>query len=274
MISIFARPTYIGNRFPRHTKESAAQRLSSRIRGEEMAAYLGAKLNPTKGYENDVCIHVKHFGAQVKDGHWFDFLDGQNNLELVKKRPGVNVIAASQNSYETLKEAIPNRLELIPQHHINTDRLRNKEHDVLTAGYVGSPSPTAFRLYEQIGKALSVVGIPFVSCFDFKSRQDAIDLYQQIDLFVIGPWPDNNPHKIPTKLINAASFGVPTIAYPLPGYKELEGKYVRADDVDELVKEAEKFKDSSYRQEWVERAVEMSEPYHISHIAKLYQELT
>ncbi len=92
---------------------------------------------------------------------------------------------------------------------------------------------------------------------------------------VIGAWElgDPNPHKIPTKIINAASFGIPSIAYPLRGYKEIEGYYVRASNMKELLTEVEKFKDKDYYKKWSGKVLKMSEKYHISEVAKLYKKL-
>jgi hypothetical protein len=275
MISIFARPCYIGNRYPRHTDQSSALRLSSRIRGEEVANYLGAKLNPRDGFENDVCIHVKPMSLnKVKDGDYVDFLDGGRIFELLDDRPGVKVIAASQASLEALRWNLKNEIVLIPQHHLNKDRLRRNRNEIKVAGYIGSPSPIAFKLYEDIRQALAPIGFDFKTCFNFQTTQDAIDLYMSVDLFIIGPYVgDDSPHKIPTKLINAASFGVPTIAYPLSGYMEIEGKYVKAKTIPEIVFEAQKFKDETYYANWSKSVADFSEQYHISNIAKLYQSL-
>jgi hypothetical protein len=122
MISIFTRPAFLGNRFPNHTKELTTMRVSSRIRGDEIAAYLGAKLNPKDGFENDVCIHVKpKYLERVKDGDWVDYLDGLNLTYFLKERPLVNVIAHSQVSYEYLRANLTNKVVLIPSHHINIE---------------------------------------------------------------------------------------------------------------------------------------------------------
>ena len=61
MINIFARPSYIGNRFHRWSPVVQTQRLSSRIRGEEMAEFLKdeARLNPEKTSKGDINIYVK-----------------------------------------------------------------------------------------------------------------------------------------------------------------------------------------------------------------------
>ena len=65
-ISFFAKPPFL-NVSPnvpyvfdgKPIKRGHLLRVSSLIRGNQMAEYLGGKLNPTEGYENDVCIYVK-----------------------------------------------------------------------------------------------------------------------------------------------------------------------------------------------------------------------
>lgn len=276
MISIFAVPSYVGKSYSKHAPESSARRLSSRIRGDEIAEYLDTRLNPTSGYENDVRIYVKPKSLDiVRDGDWVDFLDSTGGFSaLLKDRPKIKVIAASQCSYDCLKEYLTNEIVLIPSHHINQERIKRARKEVSVGGYIGSPSPVAFRMYDEIGTRLKEVGFEFVTCFNFKTKQDAIDLYRQIDLFIIGDWVGNDsPHKIPTKIINAASFGIPSIAYPLRGYKEIEGNYVQARNISELLVEVEKFKNRDYYNEWSNKVVAMAEKYHISVIAGLYQKL-
>lgn len=276
MISIFTRPSYIGNRYPKHTKESSVLRLSARVRGDEIAQYIGAKLNPTEGFENDVCIYVKpKYINQIKDGDYLDYLDGKNMWLLLKDHPKIKVIAASQSSYEYLKENLTNEVFLIPSHHINFERAKRERKEVTTGGYIGNPSPSAFKMYAEIKVRLKEIGFGFKTCFNFKTRQDAIDLYKNIDLFIIGDWvgKDDNHTKMPTKIINAAAFGVPTIAYPLKGYQEIEGNYVHARSIDEMLTEVEKFKEENYYNEWANKVVKMAEQYHISRIADLYKKL-
>lgn len=275
MISIFALPSYVGRGYHAHVPPHAT-RLSSRIRAEEMSAYLGAKLNPTEGFENDVCIYVKpRTFDQIRDGDWVDFLDGGRFFRLLKDRPKINVIAASKNSYDILKAELPNKIIFIPHHHLNLERAKRTRHKINTCGYIGSPSPIAFKIYSEIGKRLKEVGFKFITSFDYKTRGDATSLYKKIDIMVIGAWEvgDPNPHKIPTKIINAASFGIPSIAFPLRGYKEIEGYYVRASNMKELLTEVEKFKDEDYYKKWSGKVLKMSEKYHISEVSKLYKKL-
>ena len=241
-----------------------------------MAAYLGAKLNPESGFENDVCIHVKPVTLdKVRDGDWVDFLDGPHLFELLPKRPKVKVIAGSLYSYGYIKERIPNELVYIPHHHINTDRLRRTREGVTTAGYLGSASPIAFEIYGKIREALKKIGIEYITRFDFKTREDAIDLYKSMDILVIGAWElgDPSPYKIPTKIINAASFGIPVVAYPLKGYMDVEGYYFHASNMDELISAVERLKDKTFYEQSISKGFDMAENYHIEKIAEMYRKL-
>ena len=101
-----------------------------------------------------------------------------------------------------------------------------------------------------------------------------MNLYKSIDLFVIGFLDCNRPHIVPTKIVNAASFGIPTIAKPILGYKELKGYYVPANNIEELLAEAKKFKDLKYYHHWAKKVLAMAEKYHIEKIAKLYRKLS
>ncbi len=275
MISIFAAPSYIGHGYHAHVPLHAT-RLSSRIRAEEMSAHLGAKFNPTKDFEKDVCIHVKpRTFDNIRDGDWVDFLDGDRGVEAqLKAHPKVKVIAASQTSYEYLKNHLPNEIVLIPSHHLNMERVKRKRRKISVAGYIGSPSVQATKSYEKIAQQLKRVGYDFITCFDYKQRQDAINLYKSIDLFVIGFLDCNRPHIVPTKIVNAASFGIPTIAKPILAYKELEGYYVPANNIEELLVEAKKFKNPTYYRQWAKKVSAMAEKYHIEKIAKLYRKLS
>src|SRR3990167_488658 len=202
MISIFALPSYVGHSYAKNSPVSA-RRLSSRIRCEEMAEYLGARLNPTEGYENDVKIYVKPRDlSRIRDGSYVDFLDGEFREYWFGNRPKIKIIAASQCSYDYFKK-FPNEVFLIPSHHINFDRLKRERKDIKVAGFIGVPSPEAFKKFDEIKTRLKDIGIDFVVNFFHKTREDALDLYKQIDTFVHGDWDAlDHPHRIPTKIIN------------------------------------------------------------------------
>jgi len=277
MISFFCRTSYIGKCHSRHDPNSAARRLSSRIRAEEMSAYLGAKLNPTEGYENDVCIHIKPRDfTNVRDGDYIDFLDGEFRDSRLAARPKIKVIAASQCSYEYMKARLPNEIILIPSHHVNFERIKRDREGLTVGGYLGVPSNEAFQRFGEIKEKLKEGGIDFITFYYFKTRQDAIDFYKKIDVFIHGDWdfPINHPYRIPTKIINAASFGIPSVAAPIMGNKEVEGYYLHASNIEEMLAQVEKLKDENFYNEFSKKIVEMAEKYHISKIAELYRQLT
>jgi hypothetical protein len=275
MISFFALDSYIGKSYSKHGPDSV-RRLSSRIRGEEVANYLGAKYNPTEGYENDVCIHVKpKILDEVPDGHWLDLLDGTYLIHSLRQRPKIKVITASQCSYEYQKSHYPNEVVLIPSHHINIDRLKRTRKEIKVAGYIGVPSPAIYQRFDDIATRLKEIGIDFVTEYLFKTKQDALDFYNKIDIFVFGDWDSfDHPHRIPTKIINAASFGIPSVAFPIQANKEFEGYYMQARNMDETVEGVNRLKNEYFYNEMVSKIIPMSEKYHISNVAELYKKLT
>ena len=265
-IVFFAHPSYLGNRYHGIFDEDYRMRLSSDIRGKQIADWLGVKFNPPKISDDDTCIWVKPRNLhKVRECDWVDVSDGGWMSSLLTERPELRVIAHSEYCYDYLKKVVANEIVVIPQQHINWER-QHKKVVKMIGGYIGSPSPVALRIYQEIGEALGNAGFQFITCFDYKTREDVVNFYKSIDFLVIGPWRDDSPYKTPTKMINAASFGIPSIAYPLPGYKEWEGNYVRANDVDEIVTAAKELKD------WP-GLVETTESYHISKIAEKYREL-
>jgi hypothetical protein len=239
MISIFAKHTFfLGEAGKEENWE--LKRVSSRIRGEEIAEYLGAKLNQER---SDVNIYVKGCGhGQLKDGDYVDILDDVWTVDWLKDRPGIRVIAMSLSHLDWLKEQLKNEIVYIPHHHLNFERVRKTGKGMVT-GYVGAPQNIKADIYLT----------------NFKTRQDIIDFYKKIDIQVIGDVPDV-PYYHPTKIINAMSFGIPTVAPKKMGYREVEGFYFQS--IEEL------------KNGWdAERLIKEAEKYHISKIAELYKKL-
>ena len=248
MISFFFKPSYFLG--PEGKPEKwVLQRVTSRIRGEEIAEYLGAKYNPKKGYETDVCIYIKSCKHdQIRDGDYVDVLDDLWMVRWLRDKPKVKVIAMSLSHVDYLKNLLTNQIVYIPHHHVNFERLVRIRKEITTVGYIGAA--------QTIKK---VEGFEFICQTNFKTRQDILDFYNKIDIQIIGDVPDT-PYYHPTKIINAMSFGIPTISPTKQAYREVEGFYFQdikqlkdGWDADKLIKEAEK--------------------YHISNIAKLYEKI-
>jgi len=268
MISFFALDSYIGKSYSKHGPDSV-RRLSSRIRGEEIANYLGAKYNPPE--REGVCIWVKPRDLSVvKDGDYVDFLDGEFNPKRFISRPKIKIITSSLCQHDFFKN-YPNEKFLIPSHHLNIDRIKRTRKEIKVAGYIGVPSPSVYKRFDDIKTELAKIGIDFVTEFLFKVKQDALDFYNKIDIFVYGDWDSNDhPHRIPTKMINAASFGIPSVGFPCMANKELEGYYVKARNMKETVEGVMRLKDEDFYNKMVNKIIPFSEGYHIENVSKLY----
>lgn len=223
-ISFFAKPYFWGVS-PKIVSGPFLHRGSSLIRGEQIASFLGAKYNPESGYENDICIYVKPRNLdKIKDGDYVDVIDEEYLIALLAQRPKINVIAASLYTYEVLRDKLKNKVVFIPQHHCNFERAKRNTDKATTAGFLSHPSNTNYGACKELEKELKKIGIEFLTCFDFKSRLDVVNFYKKIDVQIIGHFGRfnyKNPFAQPLKIINAASFGIPTIAVRREGYKSL-----------------------------------------------------
>jgi hypothetical protein len=143
MISFFAKKTYLLT--DTENKKDFLQRVSSRIRAEEISQYLGARLNQSENYENDVCIYVKpHSFNHIKDGSYVDVLDDAVGVKALKDRPGIKVIAMSQIHYEYLKQ------ELLMKYFNSTtilisERIQEREIILKSADMSVRPLPSIAR---------------------------------------------------------------------------------------------------------------------------------
>ena len=278
-ISIFARPYFISED-PDTTTGPYLHRGTSYIRGEQIASYLGGKYNPKDGFDHDICIYLKpkpQTFNQIKDGSYVDFSDAEPYLkDLLKTRPKIKVITSSLTSFHFLKDRLENEVFLIPEHHSNFEKTNRTRKEITTGGIITNPSAITYPAYQQIKNRLAKIGFGFITCYDWKTRQNVVDFYSQIDFQVIGlfgVYDECDPFRHPTKIINAASYGIPTVANWQLGYQEFEGNYIPVRNIDELVKESEKLKDPDYYQQWSKRIIEPAQSYHISKIARLYEEL-
>lgn len=274
-LSFFAKKPFL-----REIKEENSglylQRVSSVVRASEIAEFLGAKYNPKSGYEKDVRIYVKPSGLEkVMDGDYVDVLDDRKVTEALKSRPKIKVMAMSGPHLKWLKSILKNQVFLVPHHHINFERAKRTRTEVINCGYIGTFSSHHIKINRVITQRLKKIGLNFIQFYNFKVRDDAINFYKQIDIQIIGHFHHikNVPHYHAAKIINAMSFGIPTIAGPKLGYKDVDDYYIHAHNLDELVKEVEKLKDQKYYNVWANKILSEAEKYHISKIAQLYKQL-
>lgn len=284
-ISIFAKEAFLNinphEPFRLRTKPLRGghlQRVSSIIRGDQITDKIGAKFNPTSGYENDVCIYVK---PQVQKGDDFkfegkkayiDLIDGHNLGQLAEKHPEVGVIVCSQIDKETMSKCINNELVVIPQHHCNFDREVRTRRGITTIGVIGTAGAFDF-LPKDLEYQLNERGIVLYKYSRFFSRQDIINFYKNIDIQLV--W---RPYKKllsnPLKIVNASSFGVPTIALDELAFEEVDGCYLPVNTFEELLSSLDSMIDHpDLYKELSTNCLEKSENYHIDKIAEMYLKL-
>lgn len=286
-ISIFAKEAFL-NTSPNTSfisKEESyhgrghLQRVSSIIRGDQIAEKIGAQVNPSAEEVGDVCIFVK---PHVKKGmdiefisgsrNYIDIIDGHNLGQLAKKHPEVGVIVCSQADYEVMSKELPNKIVLIPQHHCNFERVKRTRKEIKRVGIIGEKNAFA-HLPEDLEEELSKRGMELVKFSKFFSRQDIIDFYLSIDLQIV--WrPYKKRLSNPLKIVNAMSFGVPTIALDEKAFKEVGGCYMPVNDFDEFLFQLDQIREKDWLYQTISNTgIEKAEDYHVDNVAELYRRL-
>jgi glycosyltransferase involved in cell wall biosynthesis len=285
-ISIFARRAFLnvspdvefeyGGAPPRR---GHLMRVSSIIRADQIAAQIGAKLNPREGFEADACIYIKPHvprGYENKfkfDGKpYMDIIDGWGLGPVLQNHPEVTAIACSRTDYDSLLRAVDNKVVFIPQHHCNFERVKRDRDQITTVGVIGSRA--AFPvLPEGLEEQLAQRGMNLLEFSDFYTRQDIIDFYKKIDVQIV--WrPYRKKLANPLKLVNAAAFGIPTIALDEPYFHELKGYYFPVENLIGFLERLDALRASpDLYSDYSERSFRRAEEYHIENVGKLYQNL-
>lgn len=269
---IFAKPPHFYRRGTLTTRRPHLYRTSSLIRGEQIAQYLGCEYNPTERKGNNIAVHVKpsHI-EEVRDGDWVDVLDNFQLLRRLKSRPEVGIIFCSQYHYDLFYEQYPKSV-MIPHHHCNFDREVRTRKEITTVGHIGSLRGVDIP-FEVIEERLAKIGMTFIENHKFSCREDSVAFYKTIDIQLV--WKEDGfIEHTPMKVVNAASYGIPSVSKHCENYREIEGFYDAVEpNLDVLFTEIEKLKDPAYYNSWSEKLIPEMERYHISNIAPLYEKL-
>lgn len=272
MVTFYTRPPF--NKFDSRDGKPYLKRISSIVRGEQIANYLGAKLNPKE--RDGVAIYVKPLRLDnIRDGDYVDVLDDSSvHVKLgsiyqrLKELKKVNVLAMTTEHKKWLESHLPNKIVHIPHQHMNFERIRRTRREVITAGYIG----TYVGRHEHLCKELeTLLPLKFIYLFSYPTREDIIRFYQSIDIQVIPMFGHltNVPYYHEKKIVDAMSFGIPTISEERLGYKDIDDYYIKVKDRNDILTEIVKLQSG-----WdAERLINKAEDYHISKIAKLYERL-
>jgi len=257
------------------------------VRGEQMADYLGGKKNPTEVLEDDIYIYVKHYPVGKVPKHtYIDVDDAPETLAWIKAHPEVGIIATAQTAKDFLSRVL-NRTDInvIPHAHCNYERWIRPEREIKKVGIIGSITSFQYPV-DEFRKKLEEVGFElsyeqdywntYRSTPDMPGRLKVVGFYKTIDIQVVWrPKMYKFYLKNPNKLVNAGSFGIPTVAYPELSFKnEWKGYYIPANTIDEMIKSLCMLReDYNNYKAMSDKVLEKANKNHIENIAKLYENL-
>jgi len=264
---------------------------SGYIRGRQMADYLGAKINPTEGYEDDLCIYVKiapphHKCPKVNPKHlYLDVDDSHRSAKYLQDHPECGVIAISETAKDYLSKLL-NRDDVvfIPHQHCNFERRVRPPREVKTVGIIGCRSSFQYPA-DEFRKKVEAIGMELKYEEDYwkvysnpkqEMRLNVADFYHSMDVQVVyrpkAIYQLLAPFANPNKMGNSSSFGVPTVSYPEESYvREFDGCFLPAKTIDEMVEWLRQLKNDPHLYSDLAKVnLEKAEEYHIDNIAKRY----
>ncbi len=251
--------------------------LSNIIRADQIASFLIAKINPDKDYENDICIYVKRTPpVNYSEKTYLDIIDQPAYIPWLLKNPLMKVIVTSAVTQKYLFKILRNDIFLIHQHHCNYFREVRDRDEVKVVGIIGSPEGECS--YDGLVGRFREIGLDLIICRNPRKRYQVINFYKKIDIQIAyrPQVSEMDNFRTSLKLVNASSFGVPTVAYPEKSYvEEFGGCFLPAFSEDDLFINIKRLKEEfSLYEDLSEKAKERTEKYHIGNIGKLYQQLS
>jgi hypothetical protein len=181
-----------------------------------------------------------------------------------------------------------NNVIYIPHSHCNNENAVRPDREVKAILYNGSLQgfpEKPWAEFKQKAEALGFIIKRDQTVDNKKSnsvRQDCCDLYLSCDIqvsFRSSTIFENLPlvMKGPTKLNNAGSFCIPSVAYPEIAFTDNHGKpgqFLLATNIDEMIGWCSRLKfDSELYNSIAQNAYEDAQPYHIDEVVKYYKEL-
>ena len=251
---------------------------SKTIRADQVAEFLGARINPVSNFDNDICIYVKCYPPDdCPINSYFDMNDIYPFTEWIIGHPKVKVIVMSKMAQEYIsKVADRDDIVLLPQHHCNYLREKREREEICTAGIVGGKRSCEFD-HSKLKAMLGDIGVGYIECLHPNSREQVVDFYKEIDIQIVFR-PRRTMYMTTStslKLANACSFGIPTVAFPERAFiDEFDGCFLPVNTPEEIIKEVKRLReDRALYNHLSMMGRDRAEKYHIEHIAKLYQQL-
>jgi len=252
------------------------------IRAYQIADRLDCAVNEPPSGECKNLIFVKTFPVEIEELYrqyniFVDVVDSDVIFPTLAKYPNIRVLAISRTAVDYIEARLENKVFYVPEHHCNFDNFIIPHRTAKIVGFVGYKE--CFDLpFDAVGFALDKLGLEFVCKFvdDSTTREDVVEFYKTIDIQLCFRSPRNivgmPPElKNPLKIVNAASFGIPTVSYPEISYMREFSPYLTGRTIDDICSHIERVKklDVDIRHQLVEKA----KPYHIDKVVDIYRDM-
>lgn len=260
---------------------------SGEIRGRQIAGAIGGVVDPETVHPDDVLVCIKSHPSDALVEYvrrvYVDVDDNSGLMPYLSEHPEVVPIAASVVGQQYINEhAGRDDTIVIPPHHCNFERamrVQKSPPTIQTAGFIGYEENLHLDCV-KLTEALAAIGIKFVTKFDAATREDVCEFYHSIDIQITFRKPDAKVNPAPelrdvTKLINAGSFGIPTVATPEPTYvDEFNGCFLPVESLYDVVQQCKRLLSDGWLYHHLSvAALDRAEQYHISHVAPVFANL-
>ncbi len=246
------------------------------VRGTQILTRGGKQLLKVKAL---VCIKTVYKNLSSNISVYIDLVDSDKAISEISKDPTLSIITLTPSGRDYIAARVPNRVIVIPDHHCNNNNIVRTRTTVDTIGYCGNKLGLQLDV-EELQAQLEAHGFKFLQLdtgLASTTLSDILNFYKSIDINLLFRKPYYLPSHPPEmrsclKLTNAGSFGIPTIAYPeLLLQKEAPGMYLPAKTIPEIVNLCKLLQeDTKLYEDWQDRSIAFSKPYHIDNIIKNY----
>lgn len=268
---------------------------SSKCRGYDIAEKLNCRIDipVNKIKENDIVIMVKKLDKKVfdyTDNIYCDIVDGARGIyDELKKFESVKIMTLSPYGAEFIQNTFPNHeIVWIPHSHCNDENYIRPEREVKQIIYNGVNQGFPVGLWKKFSSKIEKYGLNAVRLHTIADKNNADQLrmrccmaYYFSDIQVAFRKQEFTDMpllmKCATKLNNAGSFAIPSVAYPEPAFEynyNKAGAYIPVLSIDDMVEACVRLKENKqlYReiafQSWLD-----AQKYHINKMIHWYEQL-
>ncbi len=251
---------------------------SGLIRGEQIMNRALTRMPEMLSEDDDTVLFVKTFDYLESLRYKRRFIDVIDCSFFFYENLNVEYIVVTEEAAKYARRRTARPVHIIPHHHCNFENLeRDSSREVKTVGWYASDD--RFQLDSKLMTSkLEAAGFEVIAeCANSVERAEALKFYSSIDIHIVFCPRSNKiffPMELkgPLKVINAGSFGIPTVGYQEFAYKRFS--MMHALDMNSIVDACLALREREVLYKYYAKAsFKEAEPYHIDNILPKYKEL-